>query len=93
MINATEAPQDTATHAQVRYAQEAVQHLREAIQHLSPEEKQVFLLRQNDQWTYEQIAQWRTSSVEVIKEQMRNALQKLRRVFQDKQNCAPRCDL
>jgi RNA polymerase sigma factor (sigma-70 family) len=74
---------ETALPAQVGYAQEAVQQLREAIQHLPFEEKEVFLLRQNGELTYEQIAQLDNRSVEVIKEQMRSALRKLRTVLQE----------
>jgi RNA polymerase sigma-70 factor, ECF subfamily len=52
----------------------------EAIHHLPSEEKAVFLLRQNGELTYEQIAQRDNRSVEVVKEQMRGALRKLRPV-------------
>ena len=69
---------ETAPPAPVGYAQEAMQQLREAIQHLPPEEKEVFLLRQNGELTYEQIAQLDNRPVEVVKEQMRSALRKLR---------------
>jgi RNA polymerase sigma-70 factor (ECF subfamily) len=74
---------ETAPPAQVRYAQESMQQLREAIQHLPSEEKEVFLLRQNGELTYEQIAQRDNRSVKVVKEQMRSALRKLRTVFQE----------
>jgi RNA polymerase sigma factor (sigma-70 family) len=60
--------------------QEAMQQLREAIQHLPSEEKEVFLLRQNGELTYEQIARLDNRPVEVVKEQMRSALRKLRTV-------------
>ena len=70
----------TAPPAPVGYAQEAVQQLRETIQHLPPEEKEVFLLRQNGELTYEQIAQLDNRPVEVVKDQMRIALRKLRTV-------------
>ena len=71
---------ETAPPALVGYTQEAMQQLREAIQHLPPEEKEVFLLRQNGELTYEQIARRDNRSVEVVKEQMRSALRKLRTV-------------
>src|SRR6266851_4776101 len=48
---------------------------------LSPEEKEVFLLRQNGDLTYDQIAEARGSPVGTVKTQMRSALQKLRRQF------------
>jgi RNA polymerase sigma-70 factor (ECF subfamily) len=72
----------TAPPALARYAQEYVRHLREAIRHLPPAEKEVFLLRQNGEWTYEEIAQWHHWSVDGVKQQMRSALRKLRAVFQ-----------
>jgi RNA polymerase sigma-70 factor (ECF subfamily) len=71
---------ETAPPAQVGCGQEAMQQLRETIQHLPPEEKEVFLLRQNGELTYEQIAQLDNRSVAVVKEQMRSALRKLRTV-------------
>jgi RNA polymerase sigma-70 factor (ECF subfamily) len=58
--------------------QEAVQRLRRAILQLRQEEKEVFLLRQNGDLTYEQIAEIRGSPVGTIKTQMRSALSKLR---------------
>ena len=74
---------DTAPPAQVSYAQEALQQLREAMQHLGPEEKEVFLLREDGELTYEQIAHLDHRPVEVVKEQMRSALRKLRTVVQE----------
>ena len=74
---------ETVAPAEVGYAQEAMQQLREAIQHLPAEEKEVFLLRQNGELTYEQIAQLDNRPVEVVKEQMRSALRKLRTVVQE----------
>jgi RNA polymerase sigma factor (sigma-70 family) len=74
---------EAAPPAQVGYAQEAMQQLREAIRHLPPKEKEVFRLRQQGELTYEQIAQLDNRSVVVVKEQMRNALRKLRRVVQE----------
>ena len=68
--------------APVRYDKESVKQLREVMRHLPPEEKEVFLLRQNGEWTYEQIAQFHARTVEVVKDQMRSALGKLRMVFQ-----------
>lgn len=56
--------------------------LREAIHRLPPEEKEVLLLRQNRELTYEQVAQMHHCSVAVVKEQMRSALRKLRPVVQ-----------
>jgi RNA polymerase sigma-70 factor (ECF subfamily) len=61
--------------------QETVQRLRQAILHLRQDEKEVFLLRQNGELTYEQIAEIRNSPVGTVKTQMRSALQKLRKVL------------
>ena len=60
---------------------ESLDRLREAITHLRPEEKDVFLLRQNGDLTYEQIAEIRSAPVGTVKTQMRTALQKLRKVL------------
>ena len=61
--------------------QESIQQLRQALLHLRPEEKEVFLLRQNGELTYEQIAETYNRPVGTVKTQMRSALQKLRRVL------------
>lgn len=61
--------------------QEAVERLRAAIVSLRPDEKEVFLLRQNGDLTYEQIAEIRNAPVGTVKTQMRTALIKLRRVL------------
>ena len=61
--------------------QESLLQLRDALMALRPEEKEVFLLRQNGELTYEQIAELRNRPVGTIKTQMRTALQKLRKVL------------
>jgi RNA polymerase sigma-70 factor (ECF subfamily) len=61
--------------------QESLQQLRQALIHLRPEEKEVFLLRQNGDLTYEQIAEMHNRPVGTVKTQMRSALQKLRKVL------------
>lgn len=60
---------------------ESLERLRQAIHGLRQEEKEVFLLRQNGDLTYEQIAEIRNSPVGTVKTQMRSALQKLRKVL------------
>lgn len=62
---------------------ESLDRLREALLDLRPEEKEVFLLRQNGELTYEEIAELRDCPVGTVKTQMRTALQKLRRVLQE----------
>jgi RNA polymerase sigma-70 factor (ECF subfamily) len=61
--------------------QECLQRLRDALLELRPEEKEVFLLRQNGELTYEQIAEMFERPVGTIKTQMRSALQKLRKIL------------
>lgn len=60
---------------------ESLERLRHAIHGLRQEEKEVFLLRQNGDLTYEQIAELRNSPVGTVKTQMRSALHKLRKVL------------
>lgn len=60
---------------------ESLERLRHAIHGLRQEEKEVFLLRQNGELTYEQIAEIRNTPVGTVKTQMRTALQKLRKVL------------
>jgi RNA polymerase sigma-70 factor (ECF subfamily) len=62
---------------------ETLERLRRALHELRPEEKEVFLLRQNGDLTYEEIAALRRTPVGTVKTQMRSALQKLRRVLKD----------
>jgi RNA polymerase sigma-70 factor (ECF subfamily) len=61
--------------------QETLDRLRVAITQLRQEEKEVFLLRQNGELTYEEIAEIRNAPVGTVKTQMRTALIKLRKVL------------
>ena len=72
---------DAATPTQTLEAQESLQQLRDALMHLRPEEKEVFLLRQNGELTYEQIAELHSRPVGTVKTQMRSALEKLRKLL------------
>jgi RNA polymerase sigma-70 factor, ECF subfamily len=65
--------------AQALEWKESVERLRRAILDLRAEEKEVFLLRQNGELTYEQIADMRHCPVGTVKTQMRSALGKLRK--------------
>jgi RNA polymerase sigma-70 factor (ECF subfamily) len=67
--------------AQALEWKESVERLRRAILELRADEKEVFLLRQNGDLTYEQIAELRHCPVGTIKTQMRSALGKLRKVL------------
>jgi RNA polymerase sigma-70 factor, ECF subfamily len=60
---------------------ESVERLRSAILKLREEEKEIFLLRQNGEMTYEQIAEMRHCPVGTVKTQMRSALEKLRKLL------------
>ena len=62
---------------------ESLDRLRAALVNLRPEEKAIFLLRQNGDLTYEEIAELRHCPVGTVKTQMRAALHKLRRVLKD----------
>jgi RNA polymerase sigma-70 factor (ECF subfamily) len=61
--------------------QEELGRIRQAIMHLRQDEKEVFLLRQNGDLTFEEIAEIRRSPLGTVKTQMRSALQKLRRIL------------
>jgi RNA polymerase sigma-70 factor (ECF subfamily) len=63
---------------------EALERLRLALVDLRPEERDVFLLRQNGELTYEAIAALRRRPVGTVKTQMRSALFKLRKVLQER---------
>ena len=60
---------------------ETLDRLRQAILQLRQEEKEVFLLRQNGDLTFEQIAEIRKAPIGTVKTQMRSALFKLRRIM------------
>lgn len=62
--------------------QEQILRLRKAIRTLRVEEQEIFLLRQNGEMTYEQIAEIRSVPVGTVKTQMRTALQKLRKILE-----------
>jgi RNA polymerase sigma-70 factor (ECF subfamily) len=70
-----EPPDQNAEH------RESLERVRQAILDLRQDEKEVFLLRQNGQLTYEQIAELRSCPVGTIKTQMRSALEKLRKML------------
>jgi RNA polymerase sigma-70 factor (ECF subfamily) len=72
---------DTASPTGGLEEQEVLAQLRQALLHLRPEEKEVFLLRQNGELTYEQIAELHNRPVGTVKTQMRSALQKLRKIL------------
>jgi RNA polymerase sigma-70 factor (ECF subfamily) len=72
---------DSPPPVQALEQQEVLEQLRHALMHLRPEEKEVFLLRQNGELTYEQIAELHNRPVGTVKTQMRSALQKLRKVL------------
>ena len=75
MIARDDAPASTLEH------KESVERIRKAVLALREEEKEVFLLRQNGDLTYEEIAELRGCPVSTVKTQMRTALEKLRKVL------------
>jgi RNA polymerase sigma-70 factor (ECF subfamily) len=72
---------DSSPPGSVLEEQESLVQLRRALMQLRPEEQEVFLLRQNGELTYEQIAEIHNRPVGTVKTQMRSALQKLRKVL------------
>ncbi len=72
---------DGAAPPQIVEDQESLLRIRQALLQLRPEEKEVFLLRQNGELTYDQIAQMRKCPIGTVKTQMRTALEKLRKVL------------
>ena len=71
---------------------ENVARLRQAILDLRDEEREVFLLRQNGDLTYEQIGELRNTPVGTVKTQMRTALAKLRKVLNPERDAEPDAD-
>jgi RNA polymerase sigma-70 factor (ECF subfamily) len=57
---------------------------RQAISQLRPEEQEVFLLRQDGQMTYEQIAEAISIPLGTVKTRMRLSLMKLRQAMEGK---------
>ena len=67
--------------AQQLLKQEDLDRVRQALGQLRADERDVFLLRQNSDLTYDEIAVRRDAPVGTVKTQMRAALQKLRSVL------------
>jgi RNA polymerase sigma-70 factor (ECF subfamily) len=61
--------------------QELLAKVRSALKNLRPAEQDVFLLRQNGELTFQQIAQLRSRPIGTVKTLMRSALHKLRDVL------------
>lgn len=78
-----EPPGATITPADSLESKETLERLRQALLQLRLEEKEVFLLRQNGDLTYEEIAAMRRTPVGTVKTQMRSALQKLRLILKE----------
>jgi RNA polymerase sigma-70 factor (ECF subfamily) len=62
---------------------ERLARLREAMKQLRPEEQEVFLLRQNGEMTYEQIAETLDVPTGTVKTRMRLALARLRGALEE----------
>jgi RNA polymerase sigma-70 factor, ECF subfamily len=78
-----EVPGRMPTPSEAMENKEVLDRVKKALHQLRPEEKEVFLLRQNGELTYEEIAAMRRTPVGTVKTQMRAALQKLRRVLKE----------
>jgi RNA polymerase sigma-70 factor (ECF subfamily) len=63
---------------------ERLTRLRDALKELRPEEQEVFLLRQNGELTYEQIADMLDVPTGTVKTRMRLALARLREVLAER---------
>lgn len=72
---------DDPANATIRHEEEIA--LRQAIAELRPEEQEIFLLRQNGQLTYEEIAKAVGIPTGTVKTRMRLALNRLREVLAD----------
>ena len=77
LVSRREAPEMVVEH------DERLARLREAMQQLRPEEQEVFLLRQNGEMTYEQIAEELSLPTGTVKTRMRLALARLREVLEE----------
>jgi RNA polymerase sigma-70 factor (ECF subfamily) len=75
-------PDDASPEKSAQF-REARERLQRALLNLRPDEKEVFLLRQNGCLTYEEIAKLRQSPVGTVKTQMRAAIAKLRQVLRE----------
>lgn len=60
--------------------QETLERIRQGVLQLRPEEKEVFLLRQNAELSYAEIAALRNCPIGTVKTQMRRALEKLQKL-------------
>jgi RNA polymerase sigma-70 factor (ECF subfamily) len=74
----------TACPVKIAEEKEERERLQQAILNLRPKEREVFLLRQNCDLTYEEIAKLQRSPVGTVKTQMRTAAAKLRQVLREK---------
>jgi len=81
--NAPQPPNCEPSASEVVEEKEVQERLRVALMELRAEEKAVFLLRQNGDLTYEEIADLRRLPVGTVKTQMRAALQKLKKVLKE----------
>lgn len=78
LVGRERSPDETALH------DERLARLREALAELRPEEQEVFLLRQNGELSYEEIAETLEVPTGTVKTRMRLALARLREVLEEK---------
>ena len=72
MVATTDGPEAGLMH------DEELRRLRDAVLQLRPEEQEIFLLRQNGDLTYEQIAESMSLPIGTVKTRMRTAIRQLR---------------
>lgn len=75
MLGKEPAPGQTLEH------KDMLERVRHAIRDLRQEEREIFLLRQNGDLTFQEIAELRRCPIGTVKTQMRSALDKLRRIL------------
>jgi RNA polymerase sigma-70 factor (ECF subfamily) len=77
---------DTSAHppCDLLLNREDLDRVRQALAFLRSDEREVFLLRQNSDLTYEEIAVRRCAPVGTVKTQMRSALHKLREALRER---------
>ncbi len=81
-------PDDQTVHPESPFDSESLDRLRSAVTSLRPAEREVFLLRQDSDCTYEEIAARCGVPVGTVKTRMRTALLKLQGALREAEPCA-----
>lgn len=83
----TVLPDDQVAHPDSPFDSECLGRLRDAVDQLRPAEREVFLLRQDSDYTYEEIAAMCRVPVGTVKTRMRSALFKLQGALREPEPC------